>query len=182
MTPSGEQITGPPTCKGYKQSQCTPLFYNAYNLRNAGAVIHTHSTNAVLTTMILERMNRKVWRITHQEMIKGIRIGSSKDSYRFFDVIEIPVIKNTPEEKDLQASMRAAMEAYPDANAVLVERHGIYVWGETWEKAKSMNECYDYLLGLTVELHKMGIAWDEEPAGSTYLNEPDRRLKSTSEE
>ena len=31
------------------------------------------------------------------------------------------------------------------------------MWGESWEKAKSMCECYDYLLELTVELLKQGI-------------------------
>lgn len=35
---------------------------------------------------------------------------------------------------------------------MLVRRHGLYVWGESWEKAKSMAECYDYLLELTVKV------------------------------
>lgn len=181
MTPSGDMKEGPCPSKGYKQSQCTPLFFNAYNLRSAGAVIHTHSMNAVLTTLIMEKKNKSVWRITHQEMIKGIRMGSERKSYRFFDIIEIPIIKNTPEEKDLQASMREAMEKYPLSNAVLVERHGIYVWGSSWEEAKSMNECYDYLLGLTVEMHKLGLSWDDDPTDSPYLSVEDRKTNTTSE-
>lgn len=50
----------------------------------------------------------------------------------------VPIIENTPEEKDLKERMAKAMEEYPDSCAVLVRRHGVYVWGETWEKAKTM--------------------------------------------
>lgn len=38
----------------------------------------------------------------------------------------------------LKESMAEAMERYPDSCAVLVRRHGVYVWGQTWQKAKAM--------------------------------------------
>ena len=50
----------------------------------------------------------------------------------------VPIIENTPEERDLKGRMARAMEAYPETCAVLVRRHGVYVWGETWEKTKTM--------------------------------------------
>ncbi|KAL0188641.1 hypothetical protein M9458_015740, partial [Cirrhinus mrigala] len=53
------------------------------------------------------------------------------------DTLVVPIIENTPEEKDLKERMARAMEMYPDSCAVLVRRHGVYVWGETWEKAKT---------------------------------------------
>lgn len=49
------------------KSQCTPLFMLAYTMRNAGAVIHTHSPAAVMATLL---WSGKEFRITHQEMIK----------------------------------------------------------------------------------------------------------------
>lgn len=59
-------------------------------------------------------------------------------SFRYDDTLVVPIIENTPEEKDLKERMAHAMEKYPDSCAVLVRRHGVYVWGETWEKAKTM--------------------------------------------
>lgn len=58
--------------------------------------------------------------------------------YRYDDMLVVPIIENTPEEKDLKDRMARAMEEYPDSCAVLVRRHGVYVWGESWEKAKTM--------------------------------------------
>lgn len=60
------------------------------------------------------------------------------------------------------------MKEYPDTNAVLVRRHGVYVWGETWEKAKSMTECYDYLFQIAVEMKKCGLDPAQVPEDSEY--------------
>lgn len=67
---NGDIVCRPPDYKNYKRSQCTPLFMNAYTMRNAGAVIHTHSKNCVMVTLLYPGVE---FRITHQEMIKGIR-------------------------------------------------------------------------------------------------------------
>ena len=61
-----------------------------------------------------------VFRITHQEMIKGIRIGSTKANLRYFDMLEVPIVENTAEEEDLKERMADAMKRFPNSNAVLV--------------------------------------------------------------
>lgn len=58
--------------------------------------------------------------------------------HRYDDTLVVPIIENTPEERDLKDRMALAMEEYPNSCAVLVRRHGVYVWGESWEKAKTM--------------------------------------------
>ncbi|ORX58750.1 methylthioribulose-1-phosphate dehydratase, partial [Hesseltinella vesiculosa] len=138
----------------YKPSACTPLFYNAYTMRSAGACIHTHSQNAVMATLLFPG---DTFEISHQEMIKGIRRGSTKTNLRYFDKLVVPIVENTPEEEDLTDRMAAAMEKYPETNAVLVRRHGVYVWGESWEKAKTMTECYDYLFEIAVKMKSVGL-------------------------
>ena len=148
------------------RSQCTCLFFRAYTLRGAGACIHTHSQNAVLATLSYG----SEFRITHQEMIKGIRIGSTKKNLSYFDDLVVPIIENTAVEEDLRDRMAEAMQKYPDANAVLVRRHGVYVWGETWEKAKSMAECYDYLFEIAVKMRSLGLDPAAIPETSEYRN------------
>ncbi|KAH3877628.1 hypothetical protein DPMN_001503 [Dreissena polymorpha] len=135
-------------------SMCTPLFMNAYLMANAGAVIHTHSKHAVMATLLYPGTQ---FRITHQEMIKGIQKGTKSEHYQYDEELVVPIIENTPHERDLQKRMAIAMEDYPDSCAVLVRRHGVYVWGPTWEKAKTMCECYDYLFEIAVEMKKCGL-------------------------
>lgn len=85
-----------------KPSACTPLFYNAYTMRDAGACIHTHSQNAVMATLLYPG---STFEISHQEMIKGIRRGTSKTNLRYFDKLVVPIVENTPEEEDLTERM-----------------------------------------------------------------------------
>ncbi|KAL1916051.1 uncharacterized protein VTP21DRAFT_6055 [Calcarisporiella thermophila] len=157
-----EVIRRPPSLK---PSACTPLFYNAYTMRAAKACIHTHSQNAVMATLLYPG---ETFEITHQEMIKGIRRGTSGTNLRYFDTLVVPIVENTPEEEDLTERMAVAMERYPDTCAVLVRRHGVYVWGETWEKAKTMCECYDYLFEIAVKMKSMGLDPAAKPEGEHY--------------
>ncbi|CAG8478997.1 11769_t:CDS:2 [Diversispora eburnea] len=138
----------------YRPSACTPLFYNSYTLRNAGACIHSHSQNAVMATLLF---TGETFEITHQEMIKGIKRGSGDQYLDYQDTLIVPIIENTSFEEDLTEKMAEVMEIYPDTNAVLVRRHGVYVWGETWEKAKTMSECYDYLFEISVKMKSIGL-------------------------
>ena len=73
----------------------------------------------------------------------------------YYDELVVPIIENTAQEKDLQERMAQAMEEYPDSCAVLVRRHGVYVWGDNWVRAKTMNECYDYLFEVAVKMQQM---------------------------
>ncbi|CAK1585648.1 unnamed protein product [Parnassius mnemosyne] len=148
-----EDLELPPPEKKLKKSQCTPLFMLAYRERNAGAVIHTHSPHAVRCTLLFD----KEFVITHQEMIKGIKDAQLGRCLRYDEKLVVPIIENTPFEKDLASSLGEALRKYPGTSAVLVRRHGVYVWGDTWQQAKTMTECYDYLFEMAVEMKKLGL-------------------------
>ena len=111
-----------------KLSDCSPLFLHCYRLRNAGAAIHSHDQTCVLITALSPHHNE--FRISHQEMIKGIA------GYGYHDELVVPIIDNTAHENELADSLEKAILEYPQSFAVLVRDHGIYVWGENWEQAK----------------------------------------------
>ncbi|KAK4912848.1 Methylthioribulose-1-phosphate dehydratase [Elasticomyces elasticus] len=162
-----------------KPSACTPLFLAAFTLRDAGCCIHTHSIHAVLVTLLVEQKSQSqsqshtsspsttttasptaVFEIERLEQIKGIpRGGSGSGNLGYFDRLRIPIIENTAREEDLRGSLEEAMEAWPGASAVLVRRHGIYVWGKDVAQAKTQCESLDYIFQLAVEMHKLGLPW-----------------------
>ncbi|KAK1250864.1 hypothetical protein MKX07_005419 [Trichoderma sp. CBMAI-0711] len=145
----------------YKPSQCTPLFLAAFTRRNAGCCIHTHSHWAVLVTLLLEaKGNSSVFEINNIEQIKGFGRGFQKTgNLGYHDTLRIPVIENTPHEEDLTEYLEKAMDEFPDTYAVLVRRHGVYVWGDNVHKAKTQCESLDYLFQLAVEMHQLGLPW-----------------------
>lgn len=189
---------------------------------DAGACIHTHSQHAVMATLLYG----DVFEITHQEMIKGIRIDStgarpdqaraahpqetrtlstlstsplslcscSGEYHKFYHLLRVPIIENTWQERDLTERMQEAMRRHPvpalapsrtrartrptplphaelcvqGTSAVLVRRHGVYVWGPTWQKAKTMCECYDYLFEIAVKMKLAQMDPAEVPDSSEY--------------
>lgn len=135
----------------YKPSQCTPLFLAAFTKRGAGCCIHTHSHWAVLVTLILEQQapagKNFEFRINNIEQIKGFGKGFQKSgNLGYHDTLVIPVIENTAHEEDLTEYLEEAMDEYPDTYAVLVRRHGVYVWGDNVHKAKTQCERYVFFL------------------------------------
>jgi methylthioribulose 1-phosphate dehydratase / enolase-phosphatase E1 len=131
-----------------RPSACTPLFFNAFKLRNAGAVFHSHAAEVAMITLLFPG---REFRISRLEMIKGIK------GYGYEDTLVIPIIENTPHEAELTDTMYQAMVDYPNCSAILVRRHGIYIWGDTWQEAKSQAECYHYLFNFVLEAKKLGI-------------------------
>ena len=94
------------------------------------------------------------------EQIKGIPRGKGKVGHLGYgDRLRVPIIENTAREEDLTASLTEAMDRHPDTYAVLVRRHGIYVWGDSVAKAKTQCESLDYIFQLAVEMRKMGLKW-----------------------
>jgi len=147
-------ILSRPADPALRPSECSALFLKAINLRNAGAVIHSHSIHATLATLLYDTE----FSISHLEMIKGIT------GMQYHDRLVVPIIDNTARECDLAGALEEAILAYPATHAVLVRRHGVYVWGADWIQAKTHAECYDYLFRAAVEMRRLGLEGEPDNA------------------
>lgn len=136
-----------PSQPGLKVSECSPLFFSAFRQRDAGAVIHSHSVYAMLASLL----GNDTFECTEIEMIKGIA------GHGYYDRLVVPIIENTAHERDLAERMAAAIDAHPKTSAVLVRRHGVYVWGKDWVQAKTHAECYHYLFEAAVRMAQLGL-------------------------
>ena len=90
-------------------------------------------------------------------MIKGI------NGYGYFDELAIPIIENTAWEYELADSLGEAIAMNPKACAILVRRHGMYVWGDTWEQAKRHGECLHYLFEVAIQMRQLGMDFNSPP-------------------
>jgi len=168
----GEVLSTPiqkPGCRLPKLSDCSPLFLHAFQQRGAGAVLHSHAYCTNLVTSMFE--GESEFRISHQEMIKGIK------GYGYFDELTIPIIENTAWEHELADSLGDCIRRNPKACAVLVRRHGMYVWGDTWEEAKRHGECLHYLFDVAINMRRLGMDFNRAPKIATGNSSRKRPLE-----
>ncbi|CAM1306774.1 APIP (predicted) [Pycnogonum litorale] len=151
---NGEVIRGPPESKKLGKSSCTPVFMEPYRRRNAGSVMHIHSKNAVMISLLYPGSH---FEISHHQMIKGIKNAVTGKRYKYDDTLRIPIIDNAAEEHQLQEPLAKAIEDNPETCVVLVRRHGIYVWGDDWKEVKTMCECLDYLFDIVRQMKLHGL-------------------------
>lgn len=131
--------------QGDAQSEGNPSGETAYhlcvydNIKNAKGVIHTHS---VYGALISELYDKKIT-LKDYEFLKGIDILNSLS-----DGIEIPIFFN------LQALSRNCkiIKSYLESNQTvgfLLKKHGLFVWGSSWEQAKKHCEILEFMFKVT---------------------------------
>lgn len=160
LDPKGAVLKAP-SKPGLKVSECAQLFQQAFELRDAGAALHSHAMDAVMVT----KMCGQEFRISGLEMLKGI------PGHGNLDEAVVPIIENTESECELVERLRFAIIAYPRTYAVLVRGHGMYVWGPTWQKAKTIAECYHYLCEAYVRMVQLELI-TPTPATRSVLTGP----------
>ena len=122
-----------------KPSDECPLHILIAKLRNAGAVLHTHS---IWSTMLSNlHFAEGGLAIEGYEMLKGLA-GVSTHNHNEW----LPILENSQDMTALAGSVADRLAQYPDAHAFLLRRHGLYTWGRDLLEAKRHVEILEFLL------------------------------------
>ena len=108
-------------------------------VRQAGAVLHTHSVWSTLLSD-LHADDGGFW-IEGYEMLKGLE-GVKTHTHREW----LPIIANHQDMKALTGVVEMTLAQHPSAHGFLLRGHGLYTWGESLEQAKRHLEILEFLL------------------------------------
>jgi methylthioribulose-1-phosphate dehydratase len=105
--------------------------------RQAGAVLHTHST---WSTILSDAATADGLAIEGYEMLKGLD-GVGTHEHREW----LPILDNTQDWAAAAPRVEALLAAQPKAHGFLIRRHGLYTWGRDLAEAKRHVEALEFL-------------------------------------
>lgn len=124
----------------------TLLHLAVVRLREAGAVLHTHSVwSNILSDASAANGGLS---IEGYEMLKGLD-GVSTHEHREW----LPIIENSQNMTGLAGSVEEALIQHPAAHGFLLRRHGLYTWGKDIAEAKRHIEILEFLLEVRGHTH-----------------------------
>jgi methylthioribulose-1-phosphate dehydratase len=107
--------------------------------RNAGAVLHTHS---VWNTMLSDHYaHQNGINITGYEMLKGLQGVRTHEHSEW-----LPIIPNSQDMPALANTVGDTLNNHTAIHGFLLERHGLYSWGDNLGQAKRHIEILEFLL------------------------------------
>lgn len=125
-----------------KPSAETLLHVDIYNKTNAGCSLHVHT----VANNVISHLYAAAGGITfkNQELIKAFNLWGQNDE------LFIPIIPNYAHIPSLAEAVSQHIKS--DAGAVLIENHGITVWGKDAFEAKKLLEATEFLCQYTLQL------------------------------
>lgn len=122
-----------------KPSDECPLHILIAKLRNAGAVLHTHSVwSTMLSNLYFEDGGLA---IEGYEMLKGLA-GVRTHKHREW----LPILENSQDMPGLAGCVADKLAQFPAAHGFMLRRHGLYTWGRDLSEAKRHVEILEFLL------------------------------------
>ena len=122
-----------------KPSDETLLHIRIVQTRGAGAVLHTHSVwNTMLSDLYAADGGVA---IEGYEMLKGLHGVRTHDHSEW-----LPIIKNSQDMPALADTVDRTLHNNSAAHGFLLERHGLYTWGDDLAQAKRHIEILEFLL------------------------------------
>lgn len=122
-----------------KPSDETLLHIRIVQTRGAGAVLHTHSVwNTMLSDLYASRGGVN---IQGYEMLKGLQGVRTHEHSEW-----LPIVKNSQDMPALADTIEETLNSSTTAHGFLLERHGLYTWGDNLAQAKRHVEILEFLL------------------------------------
>lgn len=135
-------------CAGRPSAE-TPLHAMILRARpEVGAVLHTHSVNAMVLSLSDAPSGRITWH--GFEIAKAIRGHRSHET-----VVELPVFVNDQDIPALARRVQQGIANSPQLFGFLLEGHGLYAWGADVAEARRHLEAYETLLACRVALRSL---------------------------
>ena len=135
-----------------KPSDETLLHIEIVRARQAGAVLHTHSIwNTIISDLFAAERGLA---IEGYEMLKGLA-GVHTHEHREW----VPIIENSQDMRELATKISAVLSEQRSAHGFLLDKHGLYTWGESLREARRHIEILEFLIearGHTLELKGRG--------------------------
>ena len=122
-----------------KPSAETSLHLALYRERpQAGAILHVHTVwNTLLSGHYAGQGHVP---IEGYEILKGLAGVTTH-----LHLERVPMVENSQEYAVLAEELRQALDEYPEAHGVLLERHGLYTWGQSVAEARRHLEALEFL-------------------------------------
>ena len=122
-----------------RSSAETLLHLAVVRLREAGAVLHTHS---VWSNILSDaHFGEGGFSIEGYEMLKGLDGVTTHEHSEW-----LPIIENSQDMKSLAENVEATLNEHPRSHGFLLRRHGLYTWGRDIAEAKRHVEIFEFLL------------------------------------
>lgn len=105
---------------------------------HARAILHVHTIwNTLLSGLFLSAGHVS---LQGYELLKGLSGVSTHEHTE-----RVPIIENTQEYASLAEHLRNILSANPESHGVLLNRHGLYTWGESVAEARRHLEALEFL-------------------------------------
>ncbi|WP_223700576.1 methylthioribulose 1-phosphate dehydratase [Sutcliffiella deserti] len=127
---------------GLKPSAETLLHLEIYSKTNAGCSLHVHTIDNNVISELYSSQKEIVF--SGHEIIKAFGIWEENA------VVKIPIIKNHADIPTLASEF--SKHVHGDSGAVLIQNHGITVWGKTAFDAKKFLEAWEFLFSYHLKL------------------------------
>jgi methylthioribulose-1-phosphate dehydratase len=116
-----------------------------------GSVLHTHSVNATLLSILTRREGRNELMLSDYEVLKALPgIDTHASSVR------VPVFANDQDIPRLAAQVDDYMQKHRDVHGYLIEGHGFYTWGADVAAARRHIEAFEFLFECEMQLRRLG--------------------------